>query len=498
MTISSVLNRASYTSNGVTTGFGFPYKFFSAADIVVLTTDALGNTLTKALTTDYLISGTQDSSGAFPGGGTITFNVAPVTGLTITLYRDPALLQSTQLVDNDPLPALTLNNALDLLTTIVQRDRDIVTRSLRQPDSDVSTINAIPAATLRANGGLGSVAGYDSVGNTTIYSAPGQSVSVSAAMAPVVTAVDLPTARTAMGLGSAATKNGTLADESIGQGLEDDGSKNLRVKLDTTTDGSSALLRGANGVKVDPSFFRGFIDGFEVGAPGGANVITIGPGVCIDSTNTHFIKITTTFTKSLASFAAGTGNGGLDTGTTLGAINTPYFILAILNPTTGATDYILSLSATAPTLPTGFTIFRVVGWDKTDGSKNLLQIQQRGDKFIYGATVIDANAITVGTTAVLTTLTVPAGFQVDALIRVQFANAAAGAALLINSPDEANVVASTAGNRSLITNSGTNAIAGHFEVRTDITGEIRTRSDTATCTVSIGTYGFLWSRGRNI
>lgn len=505
MTITNTSNRVSFTGNSVTTTFPFAPPFFAQTDLVVLTVDAAGNTLTKMLTTDYTVTGTQDATGAYPNGGAVVFNVAPATGLSIVIYRDPLLTQSVNFVDNDNLPAASINGALDKLTVLEQRSRDIVTRSLRQPDGDTTTINAIPAQAVRANGGLGSVAGYDALGNTTIYSAPGQSVSVSTAMAPVVTAATLALGRTALGstaVGDAlfttvsAAAARALLNVDYGDGTESDGSTHIRVKLDTATDSVSGLLRGANGLRIDPSFDRGYITGFECGAPGAGNVITIGPGVGADSTNTHLIKTTTTFTKSLASFVAGTGNGGLDTGTTLGAINTPYFVLAVLNPTSGATDYILSLSATAPTLPTGFTIFRVVGWGKTDGSKNFLQIQQRGDDFIYGVSTLDASSITVGTAAVLTTLTVPLGFQVNALFHAQFSNGTAGASLLITSPDESDQ-APSAGIRSIQTQvSGANA-TGEFEKRTNVSGQIRSRGDTAANTVSIGTYGFRWSRGRN-
>ena len=125
MTINSTLNRVGYLCNGVTTAFAFPYEFFRSADLVVIeTTIATGAQVTRALTTDYTISGTQDASGIYELGGTVNANVAPATGLTWTIYRDPSPVQTTEFVDNDPLPASSLNNALDLLTALAQRDRD--------------------------------------------------------------------------------------------------------------------------------------------------------------------------------------------------------------------------------------------------------------------------------------------------------------------------------------------------------------------------------------
>lgn len=81
-------------------------------------------------------------------------------------------------------------------------------------------------------------------------------------------------------------------------------------------------------------------------------------------------------TVSLTLSMAGTGANGLDTGSE--AANTWYAVYAIFNPSTTVTAGLLSLSATAPTLPTGYTYFARVGWVRNDGSSNLLQSLQYG------------------------------------------------------------------------------------------------------------------------
>lgn len=81
--------------------------------------------------------------------------------------------------------------------------------------------------------------------------------------------------------------------------------------------------------------------------------ITMGTLNCLDSLRTSLI----TCSSSTLNFAT-TGLNGLDTGAI--ASNTWYYIYAILNPTTLATGYLASTSATSPTMPSGFTIRRLL------------------------------------------------------------------------------------------------------------------------------------------
>jgi hypothetical protein len=83
-----------------------------------------------------------------------------------------------------------------------------------------------------------------------------------------------------------------------------------------------------------------------------------------------------------ASIAA-SGLNGLDTGTS--TANTWYYVFVIFNQTTLAQGTLLSVSATAPTLPSGYTFFARVGVVRTDSSANkyLLQTLQLGRQVQY-------------------------------------------------------------------------------------------------------------------
>lgn len=86
------------------------------------------------------------------------------------------------------------------------------------------------------------------------------------------------------------------------------------------------------------------------------------------------------FNKTVNSAASGAG--GLDTGSI--ATNTWYYIYAIFNPTTSTQSILMSTSATAPTLPSGYTFasgpLSVV---RTDGSSNFIGFIQKGNRWQY-------------------------------------------------------------------------------------------------------------------
>lgn len=92
-----------------------------------------------------------------------------------------------------------------------------------------------------------------------------------------------------------------------------------------------------------------------------------------DSTGTEVME----FTGTLDAVVSGTGTGGLDTGSE--AADT-WYAVHLIGDTTGANApaAMLSLSATAPTLPGTHDIFRRVGWVRNDGSSDFIDFRQFG------------------------------------------------------------------------------------------------------------------------
>jgi hypothetical protein len=101
--------------------------------------------------------------------------------------------------------------------------------------------------------------------------------------------------------------------------------------------------------------------------------LTVSAGICRDSSNTFDMTLSSAATIN----AAVNGANGLDTGTL--AASTVYAVL-LVSDSAGYNSPValLSLSATAPTLPTGYDIFRRIGWAITDSGTHFLLIYQSG------------------------------------------------------------------------------------------------------------------------
>jgi hypothetical protein len=109
---------------------------------------------------------------------------------------------------------------------------------------------------------------------------------------------------------------------------------------------------------------------------------TSNTAVTVTATQIAIGSTTGTYTPNTISLTLSTGTTGanaLDTGTV--ASSTWYAVWAIYNETTVAG--LLSLSATTPTMPSGYTHKGRIGWVRTDGSANLLRTVQYGTRAQY-------------------------------------------------------------------------------------------------------------------
>lgn len=113
------------------------------------------------------------------------------------------------------------------------------------------------------------------------------------------------------------------------------------------------------------------------------------------------------------------GAGGLDTG--VEAINTWYYIHVIHNATTGTTAALLSVSASAPTLPSGFAFSALVGVVRNDAAGNFRQFKQRGATVMYvdRLIVLAGGAATVLTAIDISAAVPPVASSVEILVTKQ-------------------------------------------------------------------------------
>ena len=129
MTLSTQTSKTSYTGNGATCVFPVPFPFLRAADIKALLRQE-GAETPLLPGTHYSVSGAGS-----PSGGSLTLATPPATGQILVLYRDPAIVQEVDYVENAAFPAETHEAALDLLTMICQALDEKVRRAVLYPVS---------------------------------------------------------------------------------------------------------------------------------------------------------------------------------------------------------------------------------------------------------------------------------------------------------------------------------------------------------------------------
>ena len=162
MTISTLTIKNSYSGDGSTTAFTYTFKITDQDDIDVIIRSSNGTETTKTITTHYTVSGVGNA-----GGGTVTFTSGniPTATETVLLRRSTPQTQGVDLIENDPLPADTLEDALDKLTSINQELQEEVDRSIKISRTNTMTSTEFTVdATNRAN----KLLAFDSAGEIQV------------------------------------------------------------------------------------------------------------------------------------------------------------------------------------------------------------------------------------------------------------------------------------------------------------------------------------------
>jgi hypothetical protein len=197
------------------------------------------------------------------------------------------------------------------------------------------------------------------------------------------------------------------------------------------------------------------------------------------------------YTKTMSAWAAGSGNGMLDTGA-IGASQT-YFLFAIRNIANGGCDYLASLSLT-PLVPTGWEINSGsrVGIILTNSSSQIIDFKQSGNEITLsgGNVAVFSTSSTIGST--LTTLpSCPIGIAVDALLSLDVsANTSGDVTAFFSDGNNPNVSVSRARTFCAAQPSATAVIVPAVYVRTNSAGQVYRR-----ITISGGTAfasGAMW------
>ena len=149
---------------------------------------------------------------------------------------------------------------------------------------------------------------------------------------------------------------------------------------------------------------RGIIGGLRITNDGtdAAHDLGVAVGFARDYADAVNLSLTGALIKRIdASWAVGTNNGGLDTGS-VGA-SALYGVYLIRRSDTGVVDVLFSLDTTAAlatgTKPTNYDQWRLIGLCWTDGSSNLSPMLQTGDVFQKLDFVADLDDTTISNDA---------------------------------------------------------------------------------------------------
>lgn len=198
MTVASETNRYSYNGDDVTTAFAFNSEFLVDEDLVVVLVASDGTETVQTITTHYTVSGGGGSS------GTVTMVTPPATGEKLVIYCDPEVTQATDYPTGGDFPASAHEDALDKLTLIARRTRDLQERSITVSEGYTGSADfTLPAPSAEK------VIGWNAAGDElTLYDILNSNVVTTTAWSrSLLDDASASEGRTTLGLGTAATVN---------------------------------------------------------------------------------------------------------------------------------------------------------------------------------------------------------------------------------------------------------------------------------------------------
>lgn len=158
-TFTATAPRNDYTGNNSTAVYAYTFRIFEAADLKVSTVTTDGTQALLVLNTDYTVSG----AGAFAGGNVTLTAGNLATGTKLTIRFGGSTKQPIDLRNQGGFFPESVEDALDRLGRYIQKNEDVVNRSLHLPETEAGTDakTTLPLSSTRANTFLG----FDGDGN---------------------------------------------------------------------------------------------------------------------------------------------------------------------------------------------------------------------------------------------------------------------------------------------------------------------------------------------
>ena len=145
MTVSTTTRKVSYSASGSTDTFAYTFKIFADSDLKVYQN---GTLKTLGSGAHYTVTGSGSAS-----GGNVVFNSTPTASDAIVILRELPRTQATDFVENESLPAASLEDAFDKGVMIDQEIDDKAGVGFRFADTitDAGTITIDKNAADRAS-----------------------------------------------------------------------------------------------------------------------------------------------------------------------------------------------------------------------------------------------------------------------------------------------------------------------------------------------------------
>lgn len=479
MTVASTTNRKSFSGDGVTTSFGTsPVVFYESTDLVVVVYSSTGVATTLTEGTDYSVTG-GSSTGATGtvnlAGGSSPYG-APAVGTTLLIRRILPLVQEADFVNNDSNDAEVSETALDKLIMIAQQINETSGRGLSIPAVETAT----PALTELPFDRASKFLAFDASKNMIASSGSPGEVPVSTFMETVLDDTTAAAARTTLGA-VGLTGNETVA------GVKTFSSK--PVLPATAPTGNEPVSKTFGDSFYGPSFGLTLSNNTS----DATNDIDIAAGARWDVGRTARMLLSAGVTRQL-DVAFGSGNGGrFDTA----IANGTWHVFLISNGTLVNVGFSQSLNPTGTAnYPSGYTLYRRIGIILRE-SGTIIPFQQTLAEFLRKATVLDVSITHSTTSAVTTTLSVPVGVKVEALMNVSCAGDGAGnmggvylSSLDVNDEPPSNTAAPLVSAGTMA--SSAVASGNPVRVRTNTSAQIRRRTGSASAAVTrIATLGWI-------
>lgn len=336
--------------NGVATSFALPYSVKEDNDILVYKETAVGSATFALASTpaDYTISGTPVGGPYDEGDCSIVFGTAPANTLKLLFVRQSDKTQPLMLPANGAYNPKSLELGLDSVVRALQEVLATVTRSTFVPYTFGGTFNGqfqpVAERFLRVNATGDGIQLVPSINVTDAMLADGDYGDITVSGDGATWTIDPLTITTGKIQDDAVTyakmQNVSAAGRLLGRFSS--GSGNIEeVTLSNDFSISSGQLRNER-----LNFITGCIPTW-----GSTSTVTIPPGQLLMGDNITLVTVPSLLTIDITV----NGANGLDTGAAANAI---YYPWVIYNPSTLTAAGLLSLSSTAPTLPSGFILKR--------------------------------------------------------------------------------------------------------------------------------------------